>query len=399
MNWFDRLLGRKQERATDSSWDAVKTNGLTASGFSGYINPKAAEQVSAVFAAVEVITNAVATLPPKIYSYSGEDRILQIGHPLAGLLSKPNRHQTWPEFIRDYLADVLLFGNACAVYQGRELIYIPWRRVYVDQASSGRLRYRYTRPTIGSENQPQIVALEDEVLHVRDRGDGVLGIPRLSRCSGAVNLAITMQNAAEGVFKNGVFPSGVFNYKGKLDPKKRQDIATQIQSQFSGDNNRGRVLLTDQEIDFNTTQVSPESMEFVSARSFQIDEIARVFNVPVVMLQKLDNASYSNASQQSRFLSSHSLVYWTALFESAFNDLLLDDNERLELDLSVFTRGDPTERWAAYKTALEQGVLTPADVRHLEGWDSLGEDDSAVSTSDSNDTQQPAISVVGAPAE
>ena len=195
-----------------------------------------------------------------------------------------------------------------------------------------------------------------------------------------------MQSAAEAVFKNGVFASGVFKYKGRLDPEKRRDLAEQVSAQFSSPENRGRVIFADNDMDFSATQVSPESMEFVSARSFQIDEIARVFSVPVTVLNKLDNASYSNAAQQARFLSSHSLVYWTALFESAFTDLFLSENEKLELDLSVFTRGDPTERWAAYKTALENGVLTPADVRHLEGWDTLGDDD-GISTSGSKNGQ------------
>ena len=70
----------------------------------------------------------------------------------------------------------------------------------------------------------------------------------------------------------------------------------------------------------------------------------------------------------ARHLEKFTLQYWSHLFESAFNDLFLMENECLDLDLSVFVRGDPTERWNAYKIALAEGVLSPEDVRRLEGW-------------------------------
>ena len=365
------MFGRKTiERAVDDSWSRVAAfNGRSAYGYNynSYINPYLAENVSAVFAAIEVITNAIATLPPKLYRYEGANRTRVDDHPLQPLLRKPNEHSTWPEFIRDYLADVLLHGNACAVFIEKELIFIPWRQVYVDQSDTGKLRYRYTRPMLYG-NEQQYTAMEDEVLHVKDRGDGILGVPRLSRCASTVNLSIVVQEAAENIFRQGVFPSGMLSYKGKLDPKKRRDLFADLQNQFGSSTNRGKVMLLDNDLDYKIASQSPESMEFVETRKFLVDEIARVFNVSPIMLGKLDNASYSNASQMARHLEKFTLQYWSHLFESAFNDLFLMENECLDLDLSVFVRGDPTERWNAYKIALAEGVLSPEDVRRLEGW-------------------------------
>ena len=40
----------------------------------------------------------------------------------------------------------------------------------------------------------------------------------------------------------------------------------------------------------------------------------------------------------------------------------------LELDLSGFLRGDPETRWASHEIAIKNRILTPNEVRRVEGW-------------------------------
>ena len=168
-------------------------------------------------------------------------------------------------------------------------------------------------------------------------------------------------------------PSGAFFIKGTLDTKKRNDLKTQLKAQFQGSRNRGKVLLLDKDHTFQPLSMTPESAEMVANREFMVAEIARVFNLSPILLGQLQNASYSNASQASQFLSRFTLQYWTTLFEASFSDFLLPEDERLELDISVMAKGDTKERWDAYKIALETKVLTPADVRRLEGFEEPNE--------------------------
>ena len=41
---------------------------------------------------------------------------------------------------------------------------------------------------------------------------------------------------------------------------------------------------------------------------------------------------------------------------------------RLEIDLSGLMHGDPAQRWAAWKIAVEANILTPDEIRQEEGW-------------------------------
>jgi phage portal protein BeeE len=40
----------------------------------------------------------------------------------------------------------------------------------------------------------------------------------------------------------------------------------------------------------------------------------------------------------------------------------------LELDLSGFMRGDPETRWKSHEIAVKNRILTPNEVREVEGW-------------------------------
>jgi phage portal protein BeeE len=41
---------------------------------------------------------------------------------------------------------------------------------------------------------------------------------------------------------------------------------------------------------------------------------------------------------------------------------------RLELDLSGLLRGDPAQRWQSWAIAVQNGILSPGEVREEEGW-------------------------------
>ena len=52
---------------------------------------------------------------------------------------------------------------------------------------------------------------------------------------------------------------------------------------------------------------------------------------------------------------------------SVFSDASQSTHE-LEIDLSGFMRGDPEQRWKAHEIAVENGILTPNEIRESEGW-------------------------------
>lgn len=103
--------GLSQRETEDASWMA-----LTA-GYAGGINAlsaRMAEQLSPVFACVDVISSALASLPARIYRRTGGQRSVVEDHPALRIIEEPNRWQTWADFVQWHIAQALLHGNAAA---------------------------------------------------------------------------------------------------------------------------------------------------------------------------------------------------------------------------------------------------------------------------------------------
>lgn len=104
-----------------------------------------------------------------------------------------------------------------------------------------------------------------------------------------------------------------------------------------------------------------------------------VYNIAV-----LDNANYvaqgvvvknSNIEEQSKSYIDDTLGPIITNFEDAYTDKLLMAREPdyidIEHDVSAFVRGRPAERWDYYTKAIEHGVLSPNEVRVLEGMEEV----------------------------
>src|SRR5262245_22937039 len=112
MGLLDRIFGRVEMRSHLSSWDLM-TGRVQDAGAGVPVTPVLAENLSAVFACVQIISETVATLPPVVYRLMGDGKEPDPGHPVARLFDDaPNDLQTPVEFLELMTAHVLLRGNA-----------------------------------------------------------------------------------------------------------------------------------------------------------------------------------------------------------------------------------------------------------------------------------------------
>ena len=355
-----RPFPARLELREDPSWQ-----NLTAQGW-GNFNARAAENLSSVFACVDVISSALSSLPPRLYENTGTERREVADDPVLGLFREPNRWQTWPDFMQWYIAECLLFGNAVAIVQDGELWPSRWQATGTMMLSTGRIRYDW-QVGDGAFNRHGM-SMDDAVLHMRDRtDDGFIGRSRLSRVAATVGLAHDVMDAAIGLWQNGAFPSGAVKLQGRVSPEERTRLREQLSEQFSGAGNRAKVMVLDQGSEWESMATDPHDAETLETRRFMVAEICRIFEVPPPLIQSYEFNTFTNSQEASRWFSNFTLAGWARKFEAAFARTLLPESQSLELDMSSFTRADHGERWAAHKIALETGVLQPDEVRRLEG--------------------------------
>ncbi len=375
MNWLARIFGvHAEKRSADGSWDRMVGLGDSTANF--FVSAHFAENLSAVFACVQVISETVATLPLVVYRLAGDGvRTALPSHPVARLFSgEPNTLQTPPEFIETVTAHCLLRGNAYAEIifdnRGAPAELIPLHPDYVAVvrfAGTRRIAYDYSDPNTGGTRR----LLAEEILHLKDRSDdGIVGKSRLQRARESFGTAMATEHHAASTFRNGATLSGVLQHPEAIGEEASERLRSSFEQLHKGSHNAGRIAVLEEGVKWQATSVAPEDAELLASRKFGVETIARIFRVPLPVIGDLSGGNYSNAVEMNRWFAIHTIRAWATKWERAIERSLLSEQGRLttevEFDMDELTRGDLLVRWQAYRIMREIGGATANEIRAWE---------------------------------
>jgi HK97 family phage portal protein len=344
------------------------------------VTPKTALQTSAVFACVRVIAETIGSLPLKIYSRradSGKDEATN--HPLYFLLhDSPNYWQTRQEYFETVSGHLCLRGNAYSFIQrnnGNAITALiplnPDRMELEVDGDSQEPIFRYLYRAEGVE-PPQVFSAED-IWHVRGlSSDGYMGLSPITAAANAVGLAAAAEKHGSQWFKNGAKTSGVAKYPGKLKEDSAKRLRESLQNAMSGDNTF-KIILLEEGLDFSSIGINNVDSQYLETRQFQIEEIARIFRVPSVLIGHPDKTmTYASVEQLMLSFVVHTIRPWVSRIEQSINKNLIgiDQGKRYfaEFLLDGLLRGDTKSRYEAYASALQNKWLTRNEVRIKENY-------------------------------
>ncbi|WP_326537029.1 phage portal protein [Pseudorhodoferax sp.] len=375
MKIIDRALGAvglerrssNQSAGGDSYWSDF------ASLRHGPVNEKTAQGVSAAYACVQAIAETTASLPLILFRRMGDDRDRAADHPLYRVLhDMANPEQTALE-AREYMqAAVLLRGNAYARivrgYDGqvRELWPLAPDRVTVLRVGD-KLAYDYTDRK-GTVQR----LLADEVLHLRHRlgDDGVLGISPIQAARGVIELALSENEHGVSTFKNGAKLGGVLKFPGVLSATQRQGLRESWATQYAGGTNAGKTVILESGAEYQAISMTLEDAEWIAARQFSVEEVARLFRVPPTVIGDLRHGNYSNSVEMARQFVTMTLRRHLVAWEQAIAKQLLTEAGRrvyyAEHQVEGLLRGDATNRADFYDKGIGAGWLLRSEARRLE---------------------------------
>ena len=375
-----RSRDKPQNRTTGSS-DAFFMGGSTAGKA---VNERSAMQMTAVYACVRILSEAIAGLPLHLYEYGCDgSKEKAVEHTLYFLLhDEPNKEMTSFVFRETLMTHLLLWGNAYAQVirngKGEVIALYPLmpNRMEVNRTDKGQLYYQYTT---SSDDAPTVegstaVLMPEDVLHIPGLGfDGLVGYSPIAMAKNAIGLAIATEEYGAKFFANGAAPSGVLEHPGTIkDPQRVRDA---WMSQFSGSRNAGKVAVLEEGMKYTPISISPEQAQFLETRKFQINEIARIFRVPPHMVGDLEKSSFSNIEQQSLEFVKYTLDPWVIRWEQSLQRTLLSSEEKkryyFKFNLEGLLRGDYASRMTGYATARQNGWMSANDIRELENLDRI----------------------------
>ena len=186
----------------------------------------------------------------------------------------------------------------------------------------------------------------------------------------AIGLALAMEEHAARLFGAGARPGGVFKTGKVLAPETLKRLRDSFAAAHAGGANSGQTLILEDGMDFEALQFNSVDLQFLEMRRHQVAEIARVFRVPLHLLQDLERATFSNVEHLGRQFLSFTLLPHLKMWEGAIRRSLLLPEERgayfAEFLTDDLARADLAARFEAYAKAITNGVLSPNEVRGLE---------------------------------
>ncbi len=369
---FFPTLFQKSRKVITSS-ELSELIGLSYDTYSGRkVSTQLAMQLTSVFSCVRVLAESVGMLPCSLYEQleSGNKRATK--ERLHKLLAvKPNNYMTPQELWELLIACLCLRGNfyAYKVYALGEVVeLLPLDPSCVTPKLNNQWEpeYQVTFPNGKSETLTQ-----QEIWHVRIFTlDGLVGLSPIAYARQAIGLGLATEEHGARLFGNGAVTSGVLQTEQELSDLAFDRLKRDFEENHQGLTNAHKPLILEMGLKWQQISLSAEDAQFLETRKFQLEEICRIFRVPLHMVQNTDRATFNNIENLGIGFINYSLVPYLIRIEQRINAGLVKASKQgtfyAKFNTGALLRGDMKSRFEAYSTGINWGIYSPNECRELE---------------------------------
>lgn len=358
---FSELFGKKTEtRDLQANPDSLAASLI----FGSYRLDESATTLSAFFAATELISNSVAQLPISVKRETGIDK----NHPINllfknGLITKFN-------LMKNLVTDIIMYGNAyCYIEKADD--GTPLSLTYLER---GDVTVYYNKNTQDLyyqvvNHKPGRVRPENMIHLYKNSINGVQGKSLVSYANQVLQLAKATDKTASKYYSSGCALSGVLTIKGARKGAKeaaRDAFATT----HSGSSGSGLVIL-DEDMSYTPISGSASDSQMLEARAFNVEEIARYFNMNPLLLGDTKGASYKSIEEANVEFLSRTLMPYVSLIEDEFNRKLVKPEEQgkviIDFEEGELLRGDMKSTSEYIQKLVSSGIMTTNEAREMLG--------------------------------
>ncbi|MCM2472143.1 phage portal protein [Rhizobium sp. CG5] len=313
--------------------------------------------------AIRLHCETIGMLPLNLL-HSTDDRSKADDHPVHNVLARtPNNWQSPYEFKR--LMHWAMLRNGAAYAQivrsvGRVIQLQPLYKFRVTPRQTMDWSISYD---LISSNGVRSTLRPGEVFAIRDLPvtDGFSGDSRVQQAMDSINLSLTIKNAAQKLFENGMHVGGAIQSATKLGKEAREQIKKDM-AERTGADNAGKWLLLDGFTAEPFDQNLSDNQQIENIK-LEIEEIGRHFGTPRPLLMLDDTSWGSGIEALGQFFVTYGLAPQFVNWEQAiFRDLLTDDEKRqygAKFNEGALMRGSMKDQAEVFAKALGAGGSRP----------------------------------------
>ena len=365
MSWFN-FGKKKEERSADVHPITYEDVYGVSGGFSIFKqHNNFALSLSAVYSAVELISNSIALLPIQV-KFNDDKGEPQVNSEHELNIAFNNNDMSKYMIIKMMVADMLLFGNGYALIERSGghvtgIRYLESNDVQVQWDKYKKKLYYTCNTVAGKIIQPE------NILHIyKNSRDGHTGIGILKYAARTIDLANYTENSSLDYFAKGLNVTGIVHAKQPMNKMQAQQALNSIEGNVNADKAYYKFLPFD--IDFQPLTQNAKDAQMIETRLFNVSEIARFFNISPVLLQDLSKSSYSTVEAANLQFLTQTLLPYISIIESEFNRKLVgEENIFIDLDEREFLRTDSQSTANYLSTLKNNGIITTNECREMLG--------------------------------
>ena len=331
-------------------------------------------QISTVWACVTLLVETISSLPIQMFQTSAagsREKVPSTLRIFSILNRSPNREQTAQEFWEQMLLNFFLRGN-CYARIARDTtgqIVALWPmaadQIEVIRTHEGDVIYKYY-----VDNQ-QILFEAKDVLHIRGPGSGLIGLSPLDFMRSSLGLAVNTQDHTTKTYTKNSRRPGILMSDGVLKPEQRAALKENFGDIVEGTDKELYIL--EAQFKFEPLGMTPADLELLNTRKFSVQDLARWFGVPSVLIN--DNAeSTSLGSSVSAIIEAFfkiKLRPQLSRIEAAIEKNVLSPDDRakgysVEFNFDALLRATLKDRMDIYSKASQNGILSRNEIRGRE---------------------------------
>ena len=343
------------------------------------VSPDTALTFTAVWSAIRLLTESVSSLPISVYKIENNgDRTEAVKESLYSLLKyKPNTYQNKITFFEKIMMDLCVNGNSYVYIERNRLARVTglYCMNYEDMTiiqKDNQLFYEN-----GETGQ---VYDSNDVLHFTGlTTDGIEGLSPIDNHKKSIGWGMAVEEYGSSFFKNGAKLSGVLSTDRSLSETAIDRLRHSFNNTYSQLSGSNQTAILEEGLTFKPVGISPDQAQFLASRTFSIQEIGRIWNIPNHMLGDNSKSSFNNVEMQSQEFVTYTLLPYLSRIENEMNLKLFrtSDIGRLFVKFNVggLLRGNTKDRSEFYTKMINTGVMSINEVRALEDLNKIEDGD------------------------
>lgn len=333
----------------------------------------AALTIPAVWAAVSFLSRTLAAIPLHAFKDTAKGAKRLDGELETIVHSAPN--EEWTSFkLRQHFWQQVFTGGRGLIWADKSAVSVHalWpinpTNVEIKRTAKGKTTYH--------EGNKKYSAGEIIDVPFMLKADGLSHYSPLVHCAETMQVSLAMRKYGAKFFAGGgVPPLGLYGPL-PVGPEAMKRAMSDVQRAIEAARSSGvPIVQLPPGYELKPIGFDPEKGQMTDARRFEVEEIARIFNLPPVFLQDLTHGTFSNVEQQDLQLVKHVVAHWAEALEQEMNLKFALRKVYVEHNLDGLMRGDLLSRMQAHGQSVQNAIRTPNEVRALENLPALPKGD------------------------